>query len=280
MSTKQLVNLVIAHYKENARALPWRLPDSFGNFNPYHILVSEIMLQQTQVSRVTPKYQDFITRFPTVQSLAKASLAEVLIYWQGLGYNRRAKFLHQSAKQLVAEHKGELPSSAELLVQLPGVGINTAGAIVAYAFNQPVSFIETNIRTVFIHCLFPGQVEVSDPALMPYIDEALEIATKHVSVREWYWALMDYGSHLKVTHKNPSRGSKHYTKQSRFSGSKREIRGKILRQLAVEPTDFVRLQEVVEYDLRLNDVIENLVQEGLIYHDGARYFLGDGILTE
>lgn len=280
MTTKQLVKEVVDYYKEQARILPWRISKSQGNYNPYHILVSEIMLQQTQVSRVAVKYQDFITRFPTVQSLAEAPLSEVLVCWQGLGYNRRAKFLHQSAKQLIAQNSGELPQSAEELMQLPGVGFNTAGAILAYAFNKSVSFIETNIRTVFIHCLFPGRQNVSDAALMPYINEALDIATKYVTTREWYWALMDYGTHLKSLHKNPSRSSKHYTKQSAFSGSRRELRGKILRQLATGSADLTQLQETVKSDPRLTGVIEDLTLEGLIHQDGTHYLLGDGILTE
>ncbi len=149
--------------------LPWRLPETDGSFDPYEIMVSELMLQQTQVNRVIPKYLAFIDAFPTASALADASLGDVLVAWQGLGYNRRAKFLWQAAQQIVNEWHGVWPQEAARLTALPGVGINTAGAIAAYAFNQPVIFIETNVRSVYFHHFFNDQSDVADKDLLEII---------------------------------------------------------------------------------------------------------------
>lgn len=150
-----LQETVWKYYHQHGRHdLPWRLPEPDGSFDPYKILVSEIMLQQTQVPRVLPKFTEFLTKFPTGQELAEASLGEVLAAWSGLGYNRRAKFLWQAAQKVVRDFGGELPHTFEALESLPGIGKNTAGAVAAYAYNQPAIFLETNIRTIFIHHFF------------------------------------------------------------------------------------------------------------------------------
>src|ERR1700751_788981 len=129
-------------YEQNKRDFAWRHVD-----NPYFVVVSEIMLQQTQTQRVISKYEEFIAAFPDFKSLAAASLRDVLLVWQGLGYYRRARFLHQLAQIVVNEHGGALPQDQKVLQTLPGIGPNTAGSICAFAFNKPVVFIETNIRT-------------------------------------------------------------------------------------------------------------------------------------
>ena len=136
--------------EELYRDMPWR-----QDTRPYYVLVSELMLQQTQVDRVIPKFLAFITQFPDEKVLAGALLADVLKQWQGLGYNRRAKFLYESAKAVVV--LGAFPDDEAGLLKLPGVGKNTAGAILAYAYNQPGLFIETNIRAVYIHHFFAPQ---------------------------------------------------------------------------------------------------------------------------
>ncbi len=136
------------------REMPWRAAEADGSFDPYKILVSELMLQQTQVARVVPKFTEFVAKFPTLEALANASLGDVLKAWQGLGYNRRAKYLHSAAQALISK---EAPWKCEDLVALAGVGPNTAGAVLAYAYNQPVLFVETNVRSVFIHHFFNGQ---------------------------------------------------------------------------------------------------------------------------
>lgn len=192
--------------------MPWR-----KTRDPYKILVSEVMLQQTQVERVVPHYKKFLKEFPTARSLSRAPLARVLKAWSGLGYNRRAKYIHEAAKMLT----GGVTSGFE---NLPGVGPYTAAAVRAFAYNEPVIMIETNIRTVLLHHLFPRSKNVPDSKLIPFV-----AVPKGVEPRVWYAALMDYGSYLKSIQPNPSRRSKHHTRQSAFKGSDREIRGAILR---------------------------------------------------
>jgi len=242
------------YYHAHARTMPWRDDPS-----PYHVLVSELMLQQTQVGRVLPKYEEFMTKFPTIQALADAPLGEVLSAWSGLGYNRRAKFLHAAAQKVTRECGGELPDTLEGLTSLPGVGKNTAGAILAYAFNQPVMFIETNVRTVFIHHFFADRSDVDDKELAPLVQQACD--PEHP--REWYWALMDYGTHLKQTLGNNISQSKHYAKQSRFEGSRRQIRGRILKLLTVGPMPLADLLRQ-NLDERTSGVIDDLKTEGFI----------------
>lgn len=261
------------YYQEHGRHdLPWRVPEADGSFDPYSILVSEIMLQQTQVPRVIPKFEAFIRDFPTIQVLAAASLGVVLVSWQGLGYNRRAKFLWLAAQKITAEYGGIFPQTLQGLVSLPGVGINTAGAVLVYAYDVPVAFIETNIRTVFIHHFFSDESGVLDRDIMALVKETLPGTESDCSVRQWYWALMDYGTHLKQTVGNISRASKGYAKQSKFVGSVRELRGKTLRLLAAGP---MQEQEIVDllHDLRTQAMLHALLKEGLIRHHNGLYEL-------
>ncbi len=209
-------------YAEHKRAMPWR-----KTRNPYRILVSEIMLQQTQVATVLKKYPHFIRRFPTFQALARAPQNLILQEWRGLGYNRRAIALKKIAVTVCTKYNGKLLRAAEELDALPGIGHATASSIAAFAFNSPAIFIETNIRRVFIHHFFPNREKIKDSELIPFIEEVLD----RKNPREWYFALMDYGAWLGKTEGNPNRRSAHYTKQSKFSGSRREVRGKILRLL-------------------------------------------------
>ena len=219
--------LVWDYFQQSGRHdLPWRLAAADGQFDPYTIMVSELMLQQTQVQRVIPKYAEFLQKFPTLQDLAAAELGAVLTAWSGLGYNRRAKFLWQSAQRVVDEYNGVFPQTTAELVNLPGIGKNTAGAIQAYAFNHPVVFIETNIRSVYIHHFFADKTDVSDTDILQLV--AATVDSEHP--REWYWALMDYGSHLKKSVGNTSKQSKTYMKQSAFHGSKRQIRGQVIKR--------------------------------------------------
>lgn len=245
------------YYRKSGRHdLPWR-----KTHDPYKILVSEIMLQQTQVPRVLKKYEEFLNTFPTAATLAKASVAEVLKIWQGLGYNRRALHLKRVCETIIQEHSGKFPQTAQELESLPGIGQSTRGAIMAFAFGIPTVFIETNIRAIYIHHFFPHKKKVSDKELLPLIEKTLD--TKNP--RDWYYALMDYGVHLKQTLPNPSRKSAHHTKQSTFKGSNREIRSKILKLiLAQERTT----QEIInhigptQHDVLKN--IKNLTAEGFV----------------
>ena len=236
------------------RSMPWR-----DNTDPYWIVVSEVMLQQTQVSRVLPKFEQFVATFPNLEALAQATLRDVLHAWSGLGYNRRAKFLHQAAQQIVAQYDTVVPKSRPALEQLPGIGPNTAGAILAYAYNQPVIFIETNIRSVYLHHFFPGQTSIADADLLKLVKATLDIKKP----REWYWALMDYGSWLKQQLPNPSRASRHHAIQSQFEGSVRQLRGEVIRLLLSGVTDKIELVQCVN-DARLSQVLLQLEHEQII----------------
>ncbi len=252
-----------SYHRKNRREMPWR-----KDTRPYYVVVSEIMLQQTQVDRVRVKFASFVERFPDWKSLARASTREVLAEWSGLGYNRRGLYLKRIAEIVVADERykflletaalrtriGGTPQTisskkssrtelrtlqssqrsrrdtcAELrssLLELPGIGPNTAGSILTFAFNLPIPFIETNIRSVFIHFFFKDtQKKIPDSELFPLIERTID----QKNSREWYYALMDYGSYLKKLHPNPSRRSAHHIRQSSFKGSNRELRSNILK---------------------------------------------------
>jgi len=247
--------------------MPWR-----ANTNPYYILVSEIMLQQTQVDRVRPKFETFIKAFPDISSLANAKLSDVLILWSGLGYNRRAKFLWQAAQKITKDFESIIPRTQEELISLPGVGKNTAGAILAYSFNQPVIFIETNIRTVYFYHFFADSAEVvSDSELSEIVAATLDTENP----REWYWALMDYGAYLKKLDGGRLSQSKHYKKQPALKGSLRETRGRILKALIDGKLTEKQLMKKVEADERFIPAIEGLQQEGLIRKNKQHYSLAE-----
>ncbi|MDB5186459.1 MAG: A/G-specific adenine glycosylase [Candidatus Saccharibacteria bacterium] len=255
-------------YQTHQRDLPWRRAEADGSYDPYKILVSEIMLQQTQVARVIPKFEAFLDRFPSFEVVADASLGQVLELWSGLGYNRRAKFLWQASQIIARDHVGVLPRTVKELEALPGIGHNTAAAILAYSYNQPEVFIETNIRTVFIYHFADLADKISDKQLLPLVAKAVD----NENPREWYWALMDYGSHLKRTVGNLSKQSAHYQKQSTFKGSLRQIRGQVLRLLIKGAQTQPELNDSIA-DERLAQVLEDLTREQLIHKHGEQYRL-------
>jgi A/G-specific adenine glycosylase len=265
---KRFRSEVYSHYQAHPRPLPWRETE-----DPYHILLSEIMLQQTRVERAIGKYQEFLAAFPDLSSLAQAPLREVLHVWQGLGYNRRAIALQETAKKVVVDFNGILPDTPEQLRTLPGIGVYTAGAIAAFAFHKPVSIIETNIRTVYIHCFFHDRQEVKDSEIIPLVQATLD----RKNPREWYYALMDYGVMLKRTQSNPSRKSAHHTRQSKFEGSDRQIRGKILKLLLREPLSRQEeiFQALQEDPLRVERILESLEKEGFIARKGTKYTIAE-----
>jgi len=256
------------YYKKHGRKLPWR-----ETTNPYHILISEIMLQQTQVDRVIEKYIQFITVFPSVTKLAKAPLAKVLKTWQGLGYNRRALMLHRCANLIAKEHNGNIPDSPALLQKLPGIGKATAASICVYAFNKSFVFIETNIRTVFIHEFYPKRISVSDEELLPLVEKTLDIRNPN----KWYSALMDYGTHLKKQFPNPCRKSTHHTIQLKFEGSDRQLRGKILKLLLSQKNlSLIKMRNTLVSDHeRLKKILKGLVAEGFIAYKGRKYSINN-----
>jgi A/G-specific adenine glycosylase len=258
------------YYTEHGRHdLPWRVAEVNGQFDSYKILVSELMLQQTQVPRVISKFNEFIAAFPTFKALAAAELADVLRAWSGLGYNRRAKFLWQTAQAVAERYNGELPQTREVLMQLPGIGPNTAGAILAYAFDRPAVFVETNIRSVFIHHFFVEQEKVADKEIVAVLEQLL---AAELSPREFYWALMDYGTFLKQTSGNAARRSAGYTQQSTFNGSRRQVRGKVLRALHAHAKTFAELAAEID-DERLQSVLDDLCSEGMITRQNDKYQL-------
>lgn len=243
-------------YRDHRRDFAWRSTD-----DPYHITLSEIMLQQTQTARVAIKYTEFIQQFPTLYTLADAPLRQVLEAWQGLGYNRRGKFLHDMARIIVAEHAGIIPDDPQVLQTLPGIGTYTSGSICAFAYNKPTVFIETNIRAVYLHTFFQGSRTIADKELMPLIAATID----QDNPRDWYYALMDYGAYLKKSVINPCRKSKHHAIQSKFEGSDRQIRGMILRLLLKDSMTLQELCAVINREpVRIARIVEQIHTEGLI----------------
>jgi A/G-specific adenine glycosylase len=256
-------------YREHGRDLPWRGRLADG-VTPYAVLVSEVMLQQTQVSRVLERWGRWLVRWPGFAELAEAPTAEVLAEWQGMGYNRRALWLKAAAGMVMREFGGELPRDPVELMRLPGVGPNTAGSIAAFAYEAPTVFIETNIRRVFLHEFFGGDPRysgnISDHELRPLVAAAVAgVVADRESPREWYWALMDYGSDLVKRVPNPNRRSRHYAVQSKFEGSVRQLRGEVLRQLVLGSK---AVGELGVKDGRLSSVLEALEREGFIVRQG------------
>ena len=265
-----LVEVLTDYYATSGRHdMQWRLPEQDGSFDPYKILVSELMLQQTQVSRVTPKFTAFITAFPAVQDLASAQLGTVLRQWSGLGYNRRAKYLWQAAQMVGGQLEGVFPHQYSQLLELPGVGPGTAGAIMAYSYDQPVVYLETNIRSVIIYHGFRENLMVHDKDIRLVVQRLLTRAglRSDLTPRTFYWAMMDYGSYLKRTVGNHNRASASYSKQSTFVGSRRQLRGAIIRQLSAAAVDLQVLKSGLQ-DERIESVIDDLISEGLVKRRG------------
>ena len=252
------------NYRERGRSFPWR-----ETSDPWAILLSEVMLQQTQTERVIPYWQRWLSLWPNPQALASAPFDRVLREWSGLGYNRRARFLAQTASLLVQNYQGKLPEDSVELEKLPGIGTYTARAIACFAFAIPSVFIETNIRSAFLHFFFAGQDGVGDKELVPLLERTLD----RDQVRRWYWALMDYGAELKKISPNPSRRSAHYQKQSPFKGSLRQSRGAALKILshqgAQDIGNLVRLTGLPEDRLTL--ALSKLRAEGLVAEAGGIY---------
>lgn len=252
------------YYRMHKRKMPWR-----NTRDPYRILVSEVMLQQTQVSRVLQKYPVFIKKFPDFYALASASPRAVLTAWQGFGYNRRALLLKQCAEIVLREYCGVLPRDPAKLEKLPGIGKATAGSIVAFVFNIPTPFIETNIRRVFIHFFFSWAKKVRDEEILELVEKTLD----RKNPREWYYALMDYGAILAKAVSNPNKKSASYARQSRFGGSDRELRGKILKILLQKsPATFKMLCLVTgEGSFRIRKLCDALAVEGFIRKRGQKF---------
>lgn len=259
----------------NYRELPWRNID-----DPYGVLVSEVMLQQTQVSRVERYWTRFLEAFPTLQALEKGSTAEVLALWQGLGYNRRALALKRAAEEVVKNHHGTLPDTFEDLVALPGIGPATAAGILAFAYQKPAVYVETNVRAVYIFELFPDAEKVPDADLLPYVSDTVS----DVDPRGWYYALLDYGAALKRSGVNPTRVSNSYARQSAFEGSRRQKRAELVR-IALAHPDGIALEAAKELldgaeTAAGRDPVADDLFASIVYDLDAEGFLGvdDGFI--
>jgi A/G-specific adenine glycosylase len=270
-------------YNKNKRdSLPWR-----KKITPYRIWVSEIMLQQTQVDRVIPFFNHWMKLFPTIQKLAGAPQAEVLRAWKGLGYNSRALRMKKTAQIICEKHHGKFPKTYDEVLKLPGIGPYTAGALMAFAYDESVVMIETNIRRVYLHHFFTppafGHLPLAGEDSRTVHDrDILELIKKTLpkeNFREWYWALMDYGAYLGKTIPNPNKKSRHYTVQKKFQGSDREIRGKVLEILLEQKKVSKKklfailrkqIKSLPENSERLEGVLAGLEQEGFLAASSSR----------
>jgi len=253
---KAFQDYIYSFYKRNKRSFPFR-----ENITAYKVVVSEIMLQQTQTKRVSEKFLEFIEKFPDFKSLASASIDKLLSVWQGLGYNRRALALKEIAQKIVNDYDGRVPKDLKSLEALPQIGHNTASSILAFAYNIPTYFIETNIRRVYIYFFFPGRSKIDDKEIM----DIVKISVDEENPREWYYALMDFGVMLKKTNPELNKRSVHYRKQSKFDGSIRQIRGKILKLLLKTPLTRKEITDKLKYDERkITKILNTLLKEGFI----------------
>lgn len=263
---KKFRALIRNYYHGHKRDFQWRRTK-----DPYKILISEVMLQQTQTERVIPKYQLFVKKFPNFETLYRAPAVEVLKIWQGLGYNRRALFLKRLAHMVNEKYAGTLPGDPHLLTGLPGIGTGTAGAVAVFAFNIPRPFIETNIRRVFINFFFQHRKAVPDSEILPLVEKTMD----RKNPREWFWALMDYGAMLAKVSPNPNRKSAHYKTQSPFKGSDRELRGKIVKLLLAKGPLTKRevSRNLSQPGMRIARAFSGLEKDGLIHHQGMKIAL-------
>lgn len=255
--------IVWDYYRKHKRKLAWR-----EMITPYNIFISEVMLQQTQVSRVEKKFLEFIKKFPDFKTLTQASIKELLQTWQGMGYNRRALYLKDAAQIIIDAYRGKIPQDPAILDTLPGIGSATAKSIIVFFWNKPLVFIETNIRRVFIHHFFPDKTVVNDKEILPLVEKFLD----RKNPREWYYALMDYGSNLPKIVKNPNRKSKHYQKQSQFNGSDRQIRGKVIKLLLNKTFTIGELSRFMKIEKeRIQYNVTRLEKEGFVMEKKNKY---------
>lgn len=276
---------ILDWYELHKRELPWRTTRE-----PYRILVSEVMSQQTQLSRVVPKYEAWMKRFPTIYDLAQASVSDVLQYWSGLGYNRRALNLKKAAEKIVHEFNGIFPQTEKELISLPGIGKYTARAVLCFAFDQQVAVVDTNVRKVImtqfanelrgknyelrakeankdsnslliIHDL-TAKIEISDKE----IEEFASVLLPKKRAYDWNQALMDYAASVLKKEKIP------IPKKSKFIGSHRYYRGQILKALlkdkkiAIDDLGLIIKKDYTSAEKEwLQKLLNELVDEGFIF---------------
>ncbi len=258
------VSYVLAFYGRHGRSFPWRESD-----DPYRIFLSEVMLQQTQTGRVLAKYQEFLTLWPALSDLAKAPFDLLLDRFRGLGYNRRARNLKLAA--MACEAWGyTLPCDEKRLLSLPGVGVATAAAILAFAYHVPSLYLETNIRRALIHSFHHGEDQVDDKSLREDLASMLSYVD---DVKKWYYALMDYGALLKHLVPNPNLHSRGYRKQSPFHGSLRQVRGMLVHALSESgPLGGEAIYRMLPFEKeRIDAALDGLVHDGILARFGGQY---------
>ncbi|VVB60515.1 G/T mismatches repair enzyme [uncultured archaeon] len=250
---------VFSFYQQNKRELPWR-----NTTDPYKILVSELMLQQTQVSRVISYYERWIARWPTISDLASASRAEVLKAWMGLGYNTRAVYLHKAAQKIVAEYDGDVLTAMKQYQEIPGVGRYTAQAVQIFSRNTDLVTVDTNIRRIFI-AEFHLSEELSMRELWGYAEQCLPLGRS----REWHNALMDYGALHQTAKKT---GIRSVSQQSEFEGSDRQRRAAVLRLLLSGPASFDTIHRALGGErMKIRKILGKMVDEDLLVLQNKRY---------
>jgi len=262
----QFVSHVYGYYALHGRSFVWR-----EKIDPYSVFISEMMLQQTQTGRVVGKFQEWIDIFPNFLQLSQASWADVLKVWKGLGYNRRALWIYEAAQRIVLEYHSTLPCDVELLMQFKGIGQNTAASMITFAYDKPIPFIETNIRSVYLATWFREETTlIHDREIWPILIQSLD----HRNPREWHYASMDYGCYVKKKMTNPSRKSAHHIRQSTFLGSARQLRGKILEEV-LRRGSICKEELLASYahDNRISRVLHELIAEKLIYLCGEKITL-------
>jgi len=264
LSTKKIYDFqkkIFTWWLKNRRDLPWR-----HTHDPYKIMVSEVMLQQTQTSRVVPKYTEFLLVFPTVRSLAIASPGAVIRAWKGLGYNRRALYLLKAAKRILECHKGIFPKVEKELAALPGLGTYTARAILVFAYKKDVAMVDTNIRKTITHFFFHDKKQPENVIQ----DVADQLLPKGESW-EWHQALMDYSAaelrNVKCQMSNVK------SKNTPFYESDRYFRGRILDLLREKPWE---IERIITYESKMYDkpkkfilkIVHGLEKDGLVVCTG------------
>jgi len=266
MEIEEFQGIVYDFYHKAGRSFPWR-----ESPNPWGVLVSEFMLQQTQTERVVGYYTRFLARWPSPQAMQEARLEEVLREWSGLGYNRRARYLRDCAGIITSKYQGIVPRTPEELRGLPGIGPYTAGAVPCFAYNEPQVFIETNIRSVILHFFFQGREDVKDREMLPILEKSLD----RKDPRTWYYALMDYGVALKKVTPNPGRRSAHYKTQGGFEGSFRQLRGSLMRSLLAggpgTPQEIFQGMDIPGEEKVLYQVLEDLKRDLLVAESEGIY---------
>jgi A/G-specific adenine glycosylase len=262
-------DIIYSSFEEKGRVFPWRT-----DTRPWGVLVSEFMLQQTQTERVIPYWERWMRLWPTPEALDRASLEDALREWSGLGYNRRGRYVKDCARIITNTYGGKVPETPAKLISLPGIGAYTAGAIACFAYNYPGVFIETNIRASVLHFFFYEQAGIKDQEIYPILEAALD----RENPRRWYWALMDYGAALKKLTPNPGRRSAHYTRQSPFEGSFRQIRGGLVRSLVSQgPASAEELLERTGFEPEdLYRALTTLEKESLVAESGGVYRISEG----